>query len=269
MAPAHTFESPMTISACLSSSACSGLVEDDHGKAGEDTRDQEEDRNELGVPERVDLALGHQIEGTQTGLVESGERDAEDHGSQGHGSQDLPDPPPAQPLGNGRRNGRRELDEFGEHVEHEVPRNEEQHGAEPERVADDRVDDVPGAAEIQEQRAGVEDVRKQAIEHRDAHDGVVLLLSHDVDHERDHISASSERNAGDHVKADPESPWVLLREVGDGTQSLGEPDHQEDRTQQDDGDRDDVEDRELLSLGLDLGLQEGQQAPRLTRCCGH
>ena len=77
----------------------------------------------------------------------------------------------AQPLGHRRR----ELDELGGHVEHEVPGHEEQHRTHAELVADDRVDDVPGPAQVQHQGAGVEHVGQEAVQHHRPDDGVVFL----------------------------------------------------------------------------------------------
>jgi hypothetical protein len=44
---------------------------------------------------------------------------------------------------------------------------------------------------------------------------VVLLLTQDIDEERDDVRAPRERDAGDDVESDPEAPGYVLREIGD------------------------------------------------------
>jgi hypothetical protein len=117
----------------------------------------------------------------------------------------------------------------------------------------------PRSAEIEDKRPGVEDVGQQAVEHRDADDGVVLLEIHHVDGEGDHVGATGEGDAGDHVEADPEPPRRLLGEIGHRAEPLGEAHHQDPEAEEDDRYRDDVERREQLSLGLHLGEQKAAQ----------
>ena len=84
---------------------------------------KEEYRDELRIPQRMNLVFGHQEESAQTRLVEGGKGDAEDDRSHGERSKDLPDSLESKPF----RHGRREFNKQGDHVEHEVPGDKEEH----------------------------------------------------------------------------------------------------------------------------------------------
>jgi len=107
-----------------------------------------------------------------------------------------------------------------------MPRDQEQHRVVAERVADDRVDHVPRPPEIEHQRARIEDVRQQPVEHGRPYDGMVLLQAHDVDGKRDHVRAARKGDAGDHVEADPKAPRVVLVQVRDRAETVDEAHHQ-------------------------------------------
>ena len=145
-----------------------------------------------------------------------------------------------------------------------MPGDQEEDRVEAEVVADDGVDDVPGPAEIEGKRAGVEDVGEEAVEHRRPHDRVVLLHAHDVDGEGDHVGATGEGYAGDDVEADPEAPGILLRQVGYRPQALGEADDEDPQTQENDGHGDHVEGRQNLAPRPELGAEEAPQSTLFT-----
>ncbi len=84
-----------------------------------------------------------------------------------------------------------------------MPGDQKENRTGTEAIPDDGVYDVPGASQVKQQCAGVENISQETIQHRYAHDGVVLLHLEDVNHKGDHIGAAGKSNAGHHVEPDP------------------------------------------------------------------
>ena len=192
--------------------------EDDHGKTGEDTGNEKEHGDEFREPQRVNLALCHQEQRSKARLMQCRQGDTEDHGGDGQAAGDLANPLHAQPFGYRGR----ELDELRGHVQHEVPGNQEEHRAHTEVVADDRIDDVPGSAQIQHQGARVEEIGQESVQNRCPDDRVILLCIQDIDEEGHDIGAAGKGDAGNHVESDPDAPGCALVEVRDRADSLRE-----------------------------------------------
>jgi len=68
-----------------------GTLNDDHGKAGKNTRHEEEDRNEFCVPKRMDFAFRHQEQRSEARLVEGRERDAKNDCPKRQAAQEFSD----------------------------------------------------------------------------------------------------------------------------------------------------------------------------------
>ncbi len=149
-----------------------------------------------------------------------------------------------------------------------MPGDQEQDRAYAEGVADDRVDDVPGPAEVQQQGSGVEYVGEKAIEHGHPYNRMVLPLPENVDHEGDHVGAAGKGDTRDHIEADPESPGVFLRKVGDRSQSLSKADRQQNDAEQNDQPRYHVKGRDDFSLRLQLLPDEATKIAQLAAGSG-
>src|SRR5512139_951020 len=162
---------------------------------------------------------------------------------------------PVQPL----RDRRKDLHELADRVQQEVPCHQEQDRAVAEGVPDDRVDDVPGTPQVQQQGAGVEAVRQEPVEDGGPQDRLVLLEVQDVDDEAQRVRAAGERHARHDVETDPDPPGVILGEVRDGGEPEGEADDDDHEPDRDDPAADDVEGRQDLPLGLEFPEDEVQE----------
>ncbi len=144
-----------------------------------------------------------------------------------------------------------------------MPRDEEKDRADPERVTDDRIDDVPRPPQVEQKGAGVEDVGEEPVQDRHPHDGMVPLHPEDVDHEGDDVSASGERHAGDDVETFPEAPGDVLRQVGDRAQAPDVSNRQQNDGAEEDEGADHVERSQDLALRPQLAEHEPGEAPDL------
>ena len=115
-------------------------------------------------------------------------------------------------------------------------------------------------AEIEEQRYGVERIGEETVQNHHSDNGFVLFQTQDVNEKGQDVGASRKGHAGDDVEADPEAPWKVLVEVGDGAQTVSEAVVEDHRRGRHDARGDHVEGREKLSLGTQLLEKEAPSA---------
>src|SRR5208337_3008738 len=143
---------------------------------------------------------------------------AEDHCSEGKGTKYLSDPLQPQPLGKGRG----EFEKFSDHIEEKVPGHEEEYGINPEFIADERIYNVPPAAQIKEDRTGIKDIGEEPIEDGSPYDWMIFFRSEDIDDKGKDIGAPGKGYPYHDVKTYPYTPWEAGGLGHNRTQSVDE-----------------------------------------------
>ncbi len=162
----------------------------------------------------MQLGGDDQVEGAQRGLVQRGEHRADHHQRQRGRLLDHQGLVPAQTL----EDHAGELQRQHRGVEHHAPADLEHHGA---RVPHhQRVPDVPGPAQVEQQRHHDQRVAEEGGQDGGPHDRLEPLEVEDVDHRGDHEAAGRQADAAEQVEADPEAPGEGVGEVGDRAQPL-------------------------------------------------
>ena len=192
---------------------------DDRHRAAEGERGEEEvEREERRVPERVELRRDDQVEGPERGLVERREEDAEDDEERHDDVEDVQRLRHLEAL----EDDRAELEREDRRVERDAPADLEH-----DRVRvphDERVPDVPGAPEVEHERDDDEAVAEERRQDGRADDRPELLEVEDVDRRADREAAGGEGDAAEDVEADPEPPGEGVGEVRGAGEALEEAD---------------------------------------------
>ncbi len=91
-----------------------------------------------------------------------------------------------------------------------MPADQEQNGTEAEGIPDVGVRGVPGSSKIEQQGGTVERIGQQTVQNSRTYDAVILVDSHDINHEGYDIGTTSQSNTGYHVETHPQAPGGVL-----------------------------------------------------------
>jgi hypothetical protein len=222
---------------------------DDRHRAAERERGEEEvERDERRVPERVELRRDDQVEGPERGLVERREEDAEDDEDRHDRVEDVQRLRHLETL----EDDRAELEREDRRVERDAPADLEH-----DRVRvphDERVPDVPGATEVEHQRDDDEAVAEERRQDGGADDRPELLEVEDVDGRADREAAGGEGDAAEDVESDPDTPRECVGEVRGGGEALEETDDGGVGPEGEDDEEDSPPEREARNFELRHGV---------------
>ena len=137
-----------------------------------------------------------------------------------------------------RERDRQELEQEDRDVEADAPRDLE-HGRVLRRVQGERVE-VPGQAEVSEERDRHEGVAQEAHQDGGATQPVEILALEDIDHAGHRERARGHRDPHQ-VEEDPQAPRVGVGEVGAAAEPQGEARDQRDGTERHEQQEDPVE----------------------------
>jgi len=193
-------------------------LEDDDGKAGEDGREPELQRQQRVVPEVVQLVHGDEKEGPQGGLVQGGDHRRQDGEGELQGPQQAQRQVPAELF----RHRVEELQSQDRGVGHDA-HGDLEHGGVDVPVAHD-VDAPLGLPQVEEQADADQGVAEEAGDDGRPHQRLQLLDMEDVGDDAYGEGAGRQRHGGDHVEGDPQSPGVGVVEVGGHPQAEDEAD---------------------------------------------
>ncbi len=113
------------------------------------------------------------------------------------------------------------LDEEGDQIEQDAQAHFEEHrgGA---GLHEDGIGQPPGPAHVVMQGEDHQGVAQEGGEDRRPHRGVITLQAEDVAGRRGGVAAGRQGHAAQQVEGDPDAPGVVVRQVGDRAEPLGE-----------------------------------------------
>jgi hypothetical protein len=195
--------------------------EDHHAHPGAHRREEELDRQQGRIPERMEL-LGHdQVERAERGLVERREHDAGDHERRADRVQHPARSLHAQSL----EDHGGELEREHGRVEHHAPGDlEEDRSVVP---VDERVPDPPRLAEVVEQSEDDEQIAEERGEHGRAHDRLEAADVEEVDGRHQREAAGREPDTAEDVETDPQAPGEPIAQVRHRPEPAGETHHRD------------------------------------------
>ncbi len=119
------------------------------------------------------------------------------------------------------QSGRRPLDEKGDQIEEDAQAHFEEHrgGA---GLHEDGIGQPPGPAHIVIQSEDHQGVAQEGGEDRRPDRGMITLQAEDVAGRRSGIAAGRQGHPAQQVEGDPDAPGVIVRQVGDGAETLAE-----------------------------------------------
>ncbi len=187
---------------------------DGHCQAGTDCGDEEEDRFERGVPERVELSRHDQIKATKGRLMESGEDHTGDDQRNHDGVQPFKLAMPAEAF---QDHGQKFEHEHGG-VEHHAPGNFKHDGV--VIPHHEGMPDAVGASKIKDEGSDEHGIAEKRGEDHGAKNGSIAFQVEDVDDSGESESTTGKCN-GEELKTNPETPRKIIGEVGGLAKAVG------------------------------------------------
>ena len=169
------------------------------------------------IPERVELGRRYEIEGAQGTLVHGGQDHAEDGQGQGHFHNEVPGFPESEPF----KGGRHPFDKQGDEIEEDAQAHFEEHrgGA---GLDKDGVREPPGPADVVVQGKDDQGIAQEGGEDGGPDRGMIAFEAEDIAGGGGGVAAGGQSDAAEQIEADPDAPGVVIRQVGDPGQALGE-----------------------------------------------